>query len=241
MKIKYTKLKTFIFVATTVILLTAGCSNNDTSTTEPFVDHTGETGTVTDIDGNVYATIGIGSQIWMAENLKVTCYRNGDEIPNLTDNTLWSYTIEGAYCSYNNDPNLAAVFGMLYNWYAVIDSRNIAPAGWHVPTEAEWDKLIEWLGGEDVAGGKLKAATLWNAPNAGATDSSGFHALPGGMKLGSYFINLNSQGIFRTKSAWSLAGQVWPVNYTLYSDSTNVLPYSLNDKTMGISVRCVKD
>ena len=241
MKIKYLKSALAVCVVSIILPALINCSNDSTSTTEPFVDHTGEVGTVTDTDGNVYVTIGIGGQIWMAENLKVTHYRNGDEIPNLTDNTLWSYTVDGAYCSYNNDPNLAAVYGMLYNWYAVSDSRNIAPEGWHVPTEAEWDKLIDWLGGEDTAGGELKATELWSAPNAGATDSSGFHALPGGMKLGSYFINLNTQGIFRTKSYWNIGGQVWPVNYTLYSDSVNVLTYSLNYKTMGISVRCVKD
>lgn len=238
-KIRYSIILIFAFI---VILMTfAGCSEESNPTDEPFVDHTGETGTVTDIDGNIYSTIGIGGQIWMAENLKVTQYRNGDEIPNLTDDILWSNTNEGAYCSYNNDPNIAAVYGNLYNWYTVIDGRNIAPEGWHIPTEDEWDKLINWLGGEDTAGGKLKSTDLWNAPNAGATNESGFSGLPAGMKLGIYYINLNTQGFFRTRSYWNIGGQVWPVNYTLHKDSVNVLTYTLNDKTMGLSVRCVKD
>lgn len=238
-KIRYEMILISAFI---IILMTfAGCSEESNPTDEPFVDHTGEVGTVTDIDGNVYSTIGIGGQIWMAENLKVTQYRNGDEIPNLTDDILWSNTTEGAYCCYNNDPNIALVYGNLYNWYAVIDSRNIAPEGWHVPTEDEWDKLINWLGGEDIAGGKLKSTTLWNAPNAAATNESGFGGLPSGMKLGIYYINLGDQGIFRTRSSWNIGGQALPVNYTLNKDSVNVLTYTLPYKTMGLSVRCVKD
>ena len=152
-----------------------------------------ETGTVTDIDGNTYQTVKIGDQWWMAENLKVTCYRNGDAIPNITDGTTWASLSTGAYCEYNNDINNVATYGRLYNWYAVTDSRNIAPAGWHVPSDAEWKQLEMYLGmsqseadatgwrGTDE-GGKLKeVGTMhWNSPNTGATNESGFTALPGG-------------------------------------------------------------
>lgn len=113
--------------------------------------------TVSDADGNVYHTIAIGPQIWMAENLKTTKFRNGDPIPNITDVTAWENLTSGAYCYYRNDIVNITTFGMLYNWYAVNDSRNIAPTGWHVPSDAEWSTLRSWLGGVTVAGGKLKS------------------------------------------------------------------------------------
>jgi uncharacterized protein (TIGR02145 family) len=117
---------------------------------------TSSSGTVTDIDGNVYQTVTLGGQVWMAENLKVTRYRNGDPIPCVNDASAWSGLSTGAYCHYNNDFNNAAIYGRLYNWYAVSDSRNIAPGGWHVPTDTEWQTLVDLLGGSSVAGGKMK-------------------------------------------------------------------------------------
>ena len=98
-------------------------------------------GTVIDVDGNVYDTVVIGTQVWLAQNLKVTHYRNGDPIDSLDDNTEWCNTTSGAYCNYNNDPNNAPAYGRLYNWYATSDSREIAPEGWHVATDAEWAAL----------------------------------------------------------------------------------------------------
>lgn len=138
--------------------------------------------TVTDYDGNVYQTVLIGDQCWMMENLKVTHYRNGDPIPHVTDGVTWGNLTSGAYCNYNNDEGNVATYGRLYNWYAVDDSRNIAPAGWHVPSDAEWQTLVDYLGGDAVAGGKMKEAgtTHWASPNTGATNESGFTALPGG-------------------------------------------------------------
>ena len=113
--------------------------------------------TVSDIDGNIYHYIVIGTQTWMVENLKTIHYRNGDAIPNVTISLDWDVLVTGAYCWYNNDvPTYKAAYGALYNWYVVNDSRNIAPAGWHVPTDAEWTILIDFLGGESVAGVKLK-------------------------------------------------------------------------------------
>jgi len=113
---------------------------------------------VTDIDGNVYTTIKISSQWWMAENLKVTHYRNGDSIPNVIDSSAWMGLNTGAYCNYDNDTSHVAVYGRLYNWYTVNNNRNIAPTGWHLPTDAEWQTLIDYLGGELFAGGKMKEA-----------------------------------------------------------------------------------
>ena len=143
------------------------------------------TGTMTDIEGNIYKTIKIGNQWWMAENLKVTHYRNGDSIPNLTDSFLWFQITTGAFCNYGNDENNVALYGRLYNWFAVGDSRNIAPDGWHVPSDAEWQTLVDYLGGETVAGGKMKEAGLehWFYPNEGATNESNFNALPSGGRV----------------------------------------------------------
>jgi hypothetical protein len=98
----------------------------------------GETGTMSDYDGNIYRTIKIGTQWWMAENLRVTRYRNGNAVPKITDNSAWTTLTSGAYCTYNSDETKAAIFGRLYNWYAVSDARGLAPAGWHVPSDAEW-------------------------------------------------------------------------------------------------------
>jgi uncharacterized protein (TIGR02145 family) len=140
--------------------------------------------TVTDIDGNIYHTVTIGTQVWLVENLKLTHFRNGDPIPNVTDGTAWDNLTTGAYCSIDNNAVNAATYGHLYNWYAVNDSRNLCPKGWHVPTDDEWAILIEYLGGEDVAGGKLKEAGTvhWQSPNTGATNESGFTGLPGGCR-----------------------------------------------------------
>lgn len=105
---------------------------------------------VTDIDGNIYHTVKIGDQVWMAENLKTTKYRNGDPIPNVTDNEAWGDLNSGAYCCYNNDSSTyKGIYGALYNWFAVTDIRNIVPKGRHVPTDQEWGILIDFLGGKD--------------------------------------------------------------------------------------------
>ena len=195
-------------------------------------------GTVTDIDGNIYHYITIGTQAWMTENLKTTKYRNGDPIPNVTVNNSWSALVTGAYCWYYN--STAYKVGGLYNWYAVVDSRSIAPTGWHVPSDAEWSTLIMYLGGESVAGGKLKEQGLahWNSPNYGATNSVGFVALPGGQRtrIGEFFF----------EGYW---GYWWSSTET--ANSFGIFLYILNDdskavelagyKQEGLSVRCLRD
>ncbi len=201
-----------------------------------------ETSTITDIDGNVYQTVKIGNQWWMAENLKVTHYRNGDAIPNVISGSEWTNpTIGGAYCNYDNNSNNVATYGRLYNWDAVNDSRNIAPEGWHVPSDVEWQILIDYLGGDDVAGGKLKetGTTHWNNPNTGATNESGFSALPGGYRSSSYsdFYDMRYRAYF-----WCAyySGSNWWYRY-LNFDNTEV-KYEYDYTTQeGYSVRCVKN
>ena len=129
------------FFTTTLILIFVFCFFSCEDPTNP-----NEKDTVTDIDGNVYQTVEIGNQIWMAENLKVVHYRNGDPTPKITDNAEWSTSTTGAYCNYSNVDSLADTCGSIYNWYAVCDNRNIAPEGWHVPSDDDWKELEMYLG-----------------------------------------------------------------------------------------------
>ncbi len=203
-----------------------------------------ETGTVTDIEGNVYQTVKIGDQWWMAENLKTTKYRNGDLIPHVMNNSDWANLSTGACCTYDNADHSAA-YGRLYNWYAVSDIRNLAPSGWHIPTDAEWTILTDYLGGVDVAGGKMKPAGVreyvtgeWRSPNTGATNESGFTAFPAGYRLfnGMFF------DVYATASWWSLSESVadsaWYRHLIHYQSSLDRCNY---DKNMGFSVRCLKN
>jgi uncharacterized protein (TIGR02145 family) len=197
--------------------------------------------TVTDIDGNVYQTVKIGNQRWMAENLKVTHYRNGDPISNITDNGAWTGLSTGAYACYDNDTLRTDTYGLLYNWQAVDDSRNIAPEGWHVPAAAEWDTLLVHLGGAGFAGGKMKEAGMehWLDPNLGATNSSGFTALPGGFRSwnSGLFSTLGITAWFWTTTDYE-PGVAW--NYDLHNTDATCSRDG-NHQRCGMSVRCVQD
>jgi uncharacterized protein (TIGR02145 family) len=141
---------------------------------------------VKDIDNNIYHTIIIGNQAWLVENLKSSKYRNGDVILNFTDTAKWAWQNKttGAYSNYNNDTTISKIYGKLYNWYAVNEARGFCPVGWHVPSDVEWKELIDFLGGETIAGNKLleSGTSHWRAPNTGATNTSGFTALPAGYR-----------------------------------------------------------
>jgi uncharacterized protein (TIGR02145 family) len=188
----------------------------------------------------MYHAITIGTQTWLLENLKTTHYRNGDPISHITDNGTWSAQTTGAYCNYNNDTNNVATYGRLYNWYTVIDSRGLAPTGWHVASDAEWTTLTTYLGGLSVAGGKLKEAGTahWASPNTGATNESGFTALPGGYRYhNGIFDNIGYYGYIWSSSEYD-ATYAWYRGMD-YSNAT-VYPNSCLKK-FGYSVRCVKD
>ncbi len=193
---------------------------------------------VTDIDGTVYTSIIINGQEWMQQNLAVTKYRNGDPIPTGLSDATWSSTTSGAYAIYNNDAANNATYGKLYNWYAVSDSRGLCPTGWHLPSGAECATLETNLGGSYVAGGKMKSTTGWNLPNTGATNSSGFTALPGGYRY-SYgpYNNIGSHGYWWSSNEDSSSVASGP---TLFS-SDSWFYYTSTYKQVGFSVRCVRD
>ena len=193
-----------------------------------------------DIDGNEYETVSIGNQIWMAENLKVSKYRDGSSIPTGHSNSDWGNLSTGAYAVYENVNENANTYGYLYNWYAATDSRNIAPDGWHVATDAEWTTLTDYLGGTSVAGGKMKetGTSHWNSPNTGATNESGFTAFPGGYRSSSNgYDYIGSYGYFWSSSE-NHSIDAWK-RWLYYNSSEVYRNYS--NKTYGFSVRCVRD
>ena len=185
-------------------------------------------------------TIVIGTQQWMEKNLEVVTYRNGNIIPQVTDPTAWAALTTGAWCYYNNDPLNGAIYGKLYNWYAVNDPRGLAPVGWHIPTDAELTTLSTTLGGDAVAGGKMKVAgtTRWTAPNTGADNSSGFAGLPGGNRdnVGT-FGNVGSYGYWWSSSE-SNSTNAWYRN--LHYGTGSIGRYD-GSKQYGFSVRCLRD
>jgi uncharacterized protein (TIGR02145 family) len=197
------------------------------------------TGSVTDIDGFIYKTVTIGSQIWMAENLKTTHYQNGNEIPDVTDENAWNNLTTAARCTNSFIDNYSAVYGLLYNWYAVSDNRNICPAGWHVPSDPEWTTLITYLGGEGSAGGKMKekGTSHWIYPNTDATNESGFTALPDGER-GPYGFDSALDWGFWWSSSENDATTAWHIILFTYDGTVNK---PSNDKKSGFSVRCLKD
>jgi uncharacterized protein (TIGR02145 family) len=196
--------------------------------------------TVTDIDGNVYPVVQIGDQCWMAANLKTTRYRDGRIIPHETDSTVWPQLTGGAWCHYGNSAVSDPIYGKLYNWYAASDP-NICPQGWHVPTDAEWAVLVDHLGGKSIAGGRMKAVSpLWNAPNAGATNESGFTGLPSGLRShnGGGFNPIGDHGIWWSASE-SGADHAWSRSLGYHLEE--VIRHDFAGKGAGLGLRCVRD
>jgi uncharacterized protein (TIGR02145 family) len=198
---------------------------------------------VEDIDGNCYETIHIGTQNWMAENLKTTKYKDGSEIPNITNNVDWGGLSTGAYGDYGN----TETYGRLYNWYTVDDERGVCPEGWHVPSDAEYTILTDYLGGESVAGGKMKECTegscpeseFWDSPNTAATNESGFTGLPAGYRhnLDGTYGNLGTFGYFWSSSEYDSI-DAW---FRTLWYSNLVASRFYNSKQYGSSIRCLGD
>jgi uncharacterized protein (TIGR02145 family) len=222
-----TMMKNVILLLSLISLILNGCTKES------------DNSALTDQSGNTFTTVTIGTQVWMKENLKATNYQNGDQIPNVTDNSQWANLTTGAYAAYGNVSANASIYGLLYNWYAVSDSRNICPAGWHVPTDSDWATLATFLGGEGVAGAKLKESgiTHWESPNSGATNSSGFTAIPGGIRY-----NMGTFGMQNLGAWWSSTATDASTAYErdIVSYQSAVIK-TTGLKKNGYSVRCVKD
>lgn len=198
--------------------------------------------TVTDIDGNVYHTVTIGTQVWLAENLKTTKFNDGSSIPLLTKNAAGTDLTTPEYWWYNNDSaTYDNPYGKLYNWYAVNDGRDLCPTGWHVPTDAEWTTLTDYLGGLSVAGGKLKETGFihWSNGNVGATNESGFTALPGGDRdINGSFNRIGLNGRWWSSSMYGSTGKAW---YREMGGNHAGVIQANSSPDDGYSVRCIGD
>ena len=244
-------MKSFLSIASAVlILISCSTSPNNNGGNNTLVIPLAPTNNVTNLP-----SVTICNQIWTTKNLDVTTYRNGDAIPQVTDPTAWENLTTGAWCYYNNDPAMGPIYGKLYNWYAVNDVRGLAPTGYHVPSDAEWNKLVKCIDPSadktcigciqsETAGGAMKetGTSHWLSPDreqkANATNSSGFAGLPGGNRdnFGTFSI-IGSSGYWWSSTEYS-ASSAW---YRLLGfNSSGVVRASFN-KAGGFSVRLIKD
>lgn len=195
---------------------------------------------IADADGNAYTSVVIGSQVWMAQNLQTTRFRNGDPIPLVPIDNEWENSAQGAWCFYNNERKFGKSYGNLYNWHAVSDSRGICPPGWHVPSDEEWQVLSDFLGGDKVAGDKMKETGTrhWAEPNNGATNISGFTALPAGGRdeFGQFIVDRYGCHWWSSTVTGSVDVRVRSIYFGYGSIMTD--EYHPNS---GFSVRCLKD
>lgn len=201
---------------------------------------------IKDGDGNVYSTITIGTQIWLTENLKTTKLTDGTVIPHIEDNTFWANTNSPDYCWYNNEINNKNTYGALYNWHAVSTGK-LCPSGWHVPSVSELNDLVDFLGGESVAGGKLKTTGtieggdgLWYQQNVDATNTTEFSAVPGGLRNNNgLFFDLGFGGVW-----WTSTQNPPDLAYYYFINNFNAefsISITGTFKRAGFSVRCIKD
>jgi len=183
------------------------------------------------------ATIQIGAQEWMAENLRTASYRNGDPIPEVRSTDQWTKTTAGAWCHYDNDTLNEKTYGKLYNWQAVQDPRGLCPAGWRVPDDADWNRLAEHLGGADKAGGHLKASIFWEPPNPRMPSPTAFDARPGGYRYDNGFYFAGTQGYW-----WTATPEDATFSWSRVMANRELTLHRISfDRMMGFSVRCIRD
>ncbi len=227
-------LRVYMLFIASILLIISSCKKNE------------DDKTIMDADGNLYTSVTIGTQVWLVENLKTTKLNDGTAISYITEQTAWSNTSEPAYCWYDKNISNKDPYGALYNWYAV-ESGKLCPKGWHVPSEAEWTELVNFLGGESVAGGKLKTTGtiedgdgVWYEPNVDATNETGFSILPGGYLSSTFkFWDIGYGGVWWTSTEYpsDLAYYFYINNYNgEVGDSETGM-----DKNAGLSVRCLQD
>jgi uncharacterized protein (TIGR02145 family) len=227
----------FCFLITfTVLFISCEKKENFNPMLNPWISY----GKVTDRDGNTYKTILIGTQTWMVENLKTTRFNDGTSIPLVFDAKSWSSLTTPACCWQNNDIIRKVTYGNLYNWYAV-NTHKLCPTGWHVPSDAEWTRMTDYLGGDNNAGGKLKESGFkhWYNPNTGASNETYFSALPGGDRLNdttASFENLRKVGGWWTTTSEN----DWAIIRLMYDNKNSVQKF-FYAKNIGLSIRCVWD
>lgn len=236
---KRNRYSTFLYVIIALLILFSPSCEPTPTPLDP--GYTGLKGIINDIEGNSYKTIGIGTQIWMAENLRSTRFNDSTLISNISDSLLWGNLTSSAYCWYNNDTSMRIPYGALYNWYS-INTDKLCPTGWRIPTEEDWTILINRLGGDLVASGKLKVigTDYWNKPNAGASNSSMFNAVPSGSSWSGSFSGFgrycNFATVFEDETSNSNI-----FNISLWYNRAYMVYDSPITKTTGVSVRCIKN
>jgi uncharacterized protein (TIGR02145 family) len=219
-----------VSIIAALIIISVSCKKDPETPPEP----------VFDIDGNVYKTVKIGTQVWMAENLKTTRFNDGTNITQVTDSVAWRNLITPAYCLYNkNDTVYKRIYGILYNGFT-IDSGKLCPTGWHVPDNEDWQLLKAFITDSLSVGGKLKESGTahWKTPNKGANNNSGFSALPAGVRYfeGSYTAIHTFTGFW--SASYSSPGDYWYLSL-YYGDAK--APMNSVSKKYGLSIRCLKD
>jgi uncharacterized protein (TIGR02145 family) len=234
--------KYLVLITVFVFQLSNSCKEeNEVFITDANFNPSVTYGSMTDQDGNTYKTVTIGTQVWMAENLKTTKYRNGDPIPNVTENLQWKNLTTGAFCNYNNDNKVGTNYGRLYNSYAVYDNRNIAPTGWHVASNSDWENLENYIGGQFTGGVRLKeiGTKHWISPNQDATNETGFTAIPGGLRESGVCYGIGEIAIWWSSTTSSTLG--WGIGWSLSYVDNGLGLGSLFEGNIGTSIRCVKD
>jgi len=217
------------------MMLTNGCNKEKPNSVSD---------TVADLDGNVYHTIIIGTQVWMVENLKTTKYRNGASIKNITGESDWDTTTTGAWSYYMNDPQYNSEYGKFYNGFAVADPRKICPKNWHIPTDREWSILEESIISVSVSGALKEAGILhWPGPNSEATNSIGFTALPGGYRSGNGEFPFHDIDNLGSKGMWWSSTEIDTMNLwiRILDQYFEGIVRQNGDKNAGLSCRCIKD
>lgn len=210
---------------------------------ETKVDYTGQRGIIIDIDSNTYQTVGIGSQIWMAENLATEHLNNGDLIPQINNDSIWAspWNKQSGNCTYDNDSiYYKKSFGLLYNYYAV-KTGALCPDGWHVPSKADWNTLFKFAGGSKIAGGKLKNmySSLWEGTNYGFQETYDFNALPGGYRqfISGKFFDIGTGAYWWTADSVSYF-QAYSVS--IQNSNTNI-GIQVSSNRYGFNIRCIKN
>lgn len=233
MKKKFYFFRTLFVLTLAAFILSTACKKEE----EPEIPTDPNLANVKDADNNEYTVTKIGDQYWMKENLKTTKHNDGTAIPEVTADNAWFALSTPGHCWYDNNKAANLKLGALYNWHAV-NSNKLCPTGWKVPTDADWNKLFTSLGGLEVAGGKMKetGTANWKAPNTGATNSSGFTAVPSGFRMEGYFQN---KGDF--SNMWSSSElDATTANYINLGFQIENVFIEFSNKTRGFSVRCLK-